>query len=177
MGPDAMILVFRILSFKSAFSLSSSFHSPLSRGSLLPLCFLSLSSVICISEIIDISPGNLDSILCFIQSSISYDVHCIKLNKQGDNYTALTYSFPLIWNQSIVPCPVLTIASWPAYRFLRRQVRWSCISIFWRIFQFLVIHSQRLLCSQWSRPFSGTLFLFLWSSGCWQFDLWFLCLF
>ena len=40
MGPDAMILVFRILSFKSAFSLSSSFHSPLSRGSLLPLCFL-----------------------------------------------------------------------------------------------------------------------------------------
>ena len=24
--------------------------------------------------------------------------------------------------------------------------------------------------------FSGTLFLFPWSSGCWQFDLWFLCL-
>ena len=29
--------------------------------------------------------------------------------------------FP-IWNQSVVPCPVLTGASWPAYRFLRRQV-------------------------------------------------------
>ena len=28
-------------------------------------------------------------------------------------------------NQSIVPCPVLTIAAWPAYMFLRRQVRWS----------------------------------------------------
>ena len=26
--------------------------------------------------------------------------------------------FP-IWNQSVVPCPVLTVASWPAYRFLR----------------------------------------------------------
>ena len=25
--------------------------------------------------------------------------------------------------------------------------------------------------------FSGTLLLFPWSSGCWQFDLWFLCLF
>ena len=25
--------------------------------------------------------------------------------------------------------------------------------------------------------FSGILLLFLWSSGCWQFDLWFLCLF
>ena len=30
--------------------------------------------------------------------------------------------------------PVLTIASWPAYRFLRRQVRWSGIPISWRIF-------------------------------------------
>ena len=31
-------------------------------------------------------------------------------------------------------CPVLTVASWPAYRFLRRQVRWSGISICLRIF-------------------------------------------
>jgi len=32
----------------------------------------------------------------------------------------------------------------------------------------------------WSRFFSrrdGILLLFLWSNGCWQFDLWFLCLF
>ena len=29
----------------------------------------------------------------------------------------------LIWSQSIVPCLVLTIASCPASRFLRRQVR------------------------------------------------------
>ena len=28
-------------------------------------------------------------------------------------------------NQSVVPYRVLTVASWPAYRFLRRQVRWS----------------------------------------------------
>ena len=33
-------------------------------------------------------------------------------------------SFP-IWNQSVVPCPALTAASLPAYRFLRRQVRWT----------------------------------------------------
>ena len=32
------------------------------------------------------------------------------------------YSFPNL-EQSFVPCPVLTVASWPAYRFLRRQVR------------------------------------------------------
>ena len=45
-----------------------------------------------------------------------------KLNKQGDNIQPLCTPFP-IWNQSAVPCSVLTVASWPAYRFLRRQVR------------------------------------------------------
>ena len=34
-------------------------------------------SVIFISKVIDISPGNLDSSLCFFQSSISHDVLCI----------------------------------------------------------------------------------------------------
>ena len=48
--------------------------------------------------------------------------------------------FP-VWNQSVVPCPVLTVASWPAYRYLRRQVRWSGVSISLRIFHsFFVIH-------------------------------------
>ena len=36
--------------------------------------FCHKSDVICISEIIDISPSNLDSSLCFMQSSISHDV-------------------------------------------------------------------------------------------------------
>ena len=44
-----------------------------------------------------------------------------KLNKQGDNIQPLCTPFP-IWNQSVVPCPVLTVASWPAYRFFKRQV-------------------------------------------------------
>ena len=42
-----------------------------------------------------------------------------KLNKQGDNIQPWSTPFP-IWNQSVVPCPVLTVASWPAYRFLKR---------------------------------------------------------
>ena len=47
-----------------------------------------------------------------------------KLNKQGDNIQPWRTPFP-IWNQSVVPCPVLTVASWPAYRFLKRQwVEW-----------------------------------------------------
>ena len=65
-----------------------------------------------------------------------------KLNKQGDNIQPWLTAFP-IWNQSSVPCPVLTVPSCPAYRFLNRQVRWSGISIFFRIFQFVVIHTVK----------------------------------
>jgi len=41
-----------------------------------------------------------------------------KLNKQGDNIQPWQTPFP-IWKQSVVPCPVLTVASWPTYRFLK----------------------------------------------------------
>ena len=64
------------------------FHSPLSlslRGSSFFFRFCHEGGVICISEVNDISPRNLDSSLCFIQPSISRDVLCIKLNKQDDN--------------------------------------------------------------------------------------------
>ena len=56
------------------------------------------------------------------------------LNKQGDNIQPWRTPFP-IWNQSVVPCPVLTVASWPVYRFLKSQVRWSGIPFSLRIFQ------------------------------------------
>ena len=46
-----------------------------------------------------------------------------KLNKQGNNIQSWRTPFP-IWIQPVVPCPVLTVASWLAYRFLKRQVRW-----------------------------------------------------
>ena len=65
-----------------------------------------------------------------------------KLNKQGDNIQPWHNPFS-IWNQSVVPCPVLTVASWPAYRFLRRQVRWSGIPISFKIFQFFVTHTVK----------------------------------
>ena len=60
-----------------------------------------------------------------------------KLNKQGDNIQPWHTPFP-IWNQSVVPCPVLTVASWPVCRFLKRQVRWPGIPISFRIFQSLL---------------------------------------
>ena len=52
------------------------------------------SSSICISEIIDISPGNLDSSLCLIQPSISLDVLCIEVKQTWGKYTTLLHSFP-----------------------------------------------------------------------------------
>ena len=64
-----------------------------------------------------------------------------KLNKQGDNIQPWHTPF-LILNQSVVPCPVLTVASWPEYQFLRRQVRWSGIPISLRIFHSLLWSTQ-----------------------------------
>ena len=74
MGPDAMILLFCVFFTKEQF-----FHSALSlssRGSSV-LHFLPLEGIICISEIIDIFPSNLDTSLSFIQPGILHDVHCI----------------------------------------------------------------------------------------------------
>ena len=66
-----------------------------------------------------------------------------KLNKQGDNIQPWCAPFP-IWNQSVGPCPVVTVASCPGYRFLKRQVRWSDIPMSFRIFQSLfVIHTVK----------------------------------
>ena len=55
------------------------------------------------------------------------------------------YSFP-DWNQSIVPCLVLIVASWYTYRFLRRQVSYSCLWYshpFKNFLQFVVIHTVK----------------------------------
>ena len=68
-------------SFSECWTLSQLFHSPFllsSRGFWVPLHFpfCHKGGVICISEVIDISPGNLDCSLCFFQSSVSHDVLC-----------------------------------------------------------------------------------------------------
>ena len=103
-----------------------------------------------------------------------------KLNKQDDNIQPWHTPFPIL-NQSVFPCLVLTVASWPAYRFLRRQVRWSGIPIFLRISQSLSwsTQSKALALSVMQRymSFSRIPLLFLWSNGCWQFDPWFFCLY
>ena len=76
-------------SFSECWALSQLFHSPLSlssRGFLVPLYFFHKGGVICISEVIDIYPGNLDSSLCFFQPSISHDVLCLRAKVQSTSH-------------------------------------------------------------------------------------------
>ena len=92
-----------------------------------------------------------------------------KLKKQGDNIQLWWTSFP-IWNQSVVPYPVITVASWPAYRFLRRQVRQSGIPISLRTFQFVVIHTVKgfgIINKAEVDDFLELFCFFQWSNGCW----------
>ena len=63
-----------------------------------------------------------------------------KLNQQGDNIQPWHTPFPVL-NQSVVPCPVLTVSSWPACRFLRMQTWYS--HLFKNFPQFVVIHTVK----------------------------------
>ena len=71
MGLDAMILVFWMLSFKPVFSLSSfTFIKKIVSSSLLSPIREKSSAY----QVVDISPGYLDSRLYFIQYGILHDV-------------------------------------------------------------------------------------------------------
>ena len=143
MGLNPVIFIFWMQNFKPSFSLSSfTFIKRL-------FCSSSLSAI----RVVHIWDywyfcGNLDASLCFIQPGISSMMYsAYKSNKQGDNIQCWHTPFP-IWNQSIVPCPILAVASWPACRFLRRQVNGM---EFPSLKKFSTVrgdpHSQRLWCS------------------------------
>ena len=69
-----------------------------------------------------------------------------KLNKHGDIFLTW-YTHFLTWNQPIVPYSIITFGSWPTYRFLRRQIRWSGILITVTVFpQLVVIHTVKGFC-------------------------------
>ena len=82
-----------------------------------------------------------------------------KLNKQGDNVQPWHTAF-LIWTPSLFPYLVLAVTSWPAYRFLRRQVRFSGI-----LFSLRIFHS--LLWSTGSKALVQSMkknYIFFWNS-------------
>ena len=135
MGPDDMIFIFWMLSFMPTFSLSSfsfikKLFSSYSLSAIRVVSSAYLGLLIFLPAIL--IPACASSSPAFLMMYSAY-----KLNKQGDNIQPWRTPFP-IWNQSVIPCPVLTVASWPAYRFLKRQVRysliWSGIPISFRIF-------------------------------------------
>ena len=139
MGPDVMIFIFWMLSFKPGFSLYFfTFTKKLFISS-------SLSAIRVVSSAYLKLLIFLPAVLIPACASSSLACHMMysayKLNQQGDNIQPWHTPFP-IWNQSIGPCPVLTVASWPAYRFLRRQVSWSGIPISWRIFHSWLWYTQ-----------------------------------
>ena len=133
MGLGAMIFVFWMLSFKPTFSLSSlTFIKRLFSSS-------SLSATRVVSSAYLRLLIFLPAIL--IPGWASSSPEFLMLYKQGDDIQPWCIPFP-IWNQSVFPCPVLTVASWPAYRFLKKQVRWSVSefsTVYWDP------HSQRLV--------------------------------
>ena len=146
MGPDAMIFVFWMLSFKPTFLLSTftfikRLFSPSSLSAIRVVSSAYLRLLIFLPAIL--IPAYASSSTAFLMM-----YSACKLNKHGDNIQPWRNPFP-IWNQSVVPCPVLTVASWPAYRFLKRQVRWSGIP---SLSEFSTVycdpHRQRLWHSQ-----------------------------
>ena len=149
-GTNAMILVFWMLSFKPTFSLSSfTFIKRLFSSS-------SLSAVRVVSSpyqrlliflLAILIPVCASSSLAFL---IMYSAY--KLNKQSDNIQPWHTPFQ-IWNQSAGPHPVLTVASWPLNRFLRRQVTWSGSPISLKIFQFIVIQKSKALAQSIEQMF------------------------
>ena len=119
MGPDAMILLFEYWVLSQLFHFPFIFikrffsFSPLSAIRVVSSAYLRLLTLLLAILI----PACASSSLTF---HIIYSAY--KLNKQGDNIQPWRTPFP-IWNQSVVPCSVLTVASSPACRFFRRQVR------------------------------------------------------
>ena len=114
-------LVFWMFSFKPSFSLSScTFIKKLFSSSSLSAIRVVSSAYLrlLIFLLAILIPASASSSPAFL---IMYSAY--KLNKQDDDIQPWDTPFP-IWNQSVVPCPVLTVASCLAYRFLKRQFGW-----------------------------------------------------
>ena len=176
MGLYVMILVFLMLSFKPAFSLSSFnlIKSLLSSSSLSAIRAVSSAYLRMLMFLPAILIPDCDlSSLVFLMMYSAY-----KLNKQGDNIQPCHIPFP-IWNQSCSMqgsnrCFLTCIQ---VFRETGKMIWHS--HLFNSFPQFAVIHTVRdfSVVNEAEICFSGIPLLSLWSGECWQFDLWFLCFF
>ena len=100
-----------------------------------------------------------------------------KLSTQGDNTQPCTPLSPEPISCSIQSSNCCFLTHIQVSQGTGKMVWYS--HLFKSFPQFVMIHSQRLQHSRWNRGrcFSGIPLVFLWSNKCWQFDLWFFCLF
>ena len=141
---DAMIFIFWMFSFKSGFSLSSftfikRLFSSCSLSAIRMVAYVYLRLLIFLLAILN--P------VCESSNQTFYMVYSVQqLNKQDDNIQPWCTPFLSQFLKQMVPCSVVTVASWPEYRFLRRQLRWSGIPISMNFPQFVVIHTVKGFC-------------------------------
>ena len=155
-GTGCHDLSFFMVSFKRAFSLSSfTFIKRLFSSSLLFVIRVVSSTYL---RLLIFLPAILIPACASSSPAFHMMYSAYKLNKQGDNTQPWCTPFPS-FNQSVIPCPVLTVASWPAYRFLRRKIRWSGIPISLRIFHNLLWSTQ----SKWKYVITKKLIVSWWS--------------
>ena len=117
MRPDALILVFwwvlsQIFSLSKSFTLIKKLFSSFSLLAIRVVSSAYLRLIFLLAILIPVcnSSGQAFCIMCSVY----------ELNKEGDNIQTCHTPFSIL-NQSVVPYKVLPVASWPAYRFLRRQ--------------------------------------------------------
>ena len=142
MGTDDMIFILWMLSFKPTFSLSSfTFIKRHFSSSLFAIRVVSFAYL----RLLIFSWQSWFQLVCFIHPDIFWDIQIywnisLHINKIS---TVTIYSLDILLSRfGIVCCSIQTVASWPTYRFLRRQVRWSGISIPWRVFHSLLWFTQ-----------------------------------
>ena len=112
MGPDDMILVFWMLSFEPTFSLFSfTFNKRLFSSSSVSAIWVVSSAYL---RLLIFLPAILIPACASCSPAFLVMYSACKLNKQGGNIQSWCTPFP-IWNQTVFPCPVLTVASWQLY--------------------------------------------------------------
>ena len=130
-------LVLWMLSFQPGFSLSSFIKGLFSLSSFSSIRLVSSAYL----KLLIFLPAILIPACDSSSSAFHMMYSACKLNKQGHSIQPCHTPLPVL-NQSVVLCPSLNVASWAAYRFLRRQVRWSVIPISLRISHNLLWSTQ-----------------------------------
>ena len=106
MGPDTIMFIFWLLSYKPAFSLPSftlikKLFSSSSLSAVRMVSFAYLRVLIFLLAVLIPAWASFSLAFCLMNSAY-------KLNKQGDKIQPFCTPFPIL-NQSVVPCKVLTV--------------------------------------------------------------------